>query len=144
MNAGGLAKGSFGNDSFYSGGTASAITAVIDTTAVTPSVPASIYSSARTGDFAYTIPNLAPGAVYSVRLHFAETSTSNANKRQFNVSINGVKVLSNFDIVSVAGSLNKAVVLQFAAVADSSGRIVLQFTGSKAGEGKVSAIEVLK
>ena len=79
-----------------------------------------------------------------MRLHFAETSTSNANKRRFNVSINGAKVLNNFDIVSVAGSLNKAVVLQFAAVADSSGRIVLQFTGSKAGEGKVSAIEVLK
>ena len=144
MNAGGLAKGSFGNDAFYSGGTASAITAVIDTTAVTPSVPASIYSSARTGDFSYTIPNLAPGTVYSVRLHFAETSTSNVNQRRFNVSINGTKVLNNFDIVSVAGSLNKAVVLQFAAMADSSGRIVLQFTGSKAGEGKVSAIEVLK
>ena len=53
-------------------------------------------------------------------------------------------MLSNFDIVSVAGSLNKAVVQQFAAMADSGGKIVLQFAGSKAGEGKVSAIEVLK
>ena len=89
------------------------VTTVIDTSAVTPSVPASIYSSARTGNFSYTIPNLAPGAVYSVRLHFAETSTSNANQRRFNVSINGTSVLSNFDIVSVAGSLNKAVVLHY-------------------------------
>ena len=144
INAGGLARGSFGNDAFYSGGTASTITAVIDTTGVTPSVPASIYGSARTGNFSYTIPNLVPGAVYSVRLHFAETSSSNANKRQFNVFINGVKVLNNFDIVSVAGSLNKAVVQQFAAVADSNGTIALQFSGSKGGSGKVSAIEVLK
>lgn len=144
VNAGGVAKGSFGNDAFYSGGTASVVTAVIDTSAATPLVPASIYNSARTGDFSYTLPNLIPGAVYSVRLHFVETSTSNANKRQFNVSINGTKVLNNFDIVSAAGSLNKAVVLHFAAVADSSGRIVLQFSGSKAGEGKLSAIEVLR
>jgi Malectin domain len=144
MNAGGLAIGSFGNDAFYTGGTASVVTPVIDTTAVTPSVPASIYSSARTGDFSYTIPNLTPGAVYSVRLHFAKTSTSNANQRRFNVSINGTKVLSNFDIVSAAGSLNKALVPRFASVADSSGRIVIQFTGSKAGTGKVSAIEVVR
>jgi hypothetical protein len=145
VNAGGLAKGSFGNDAFYSGGTASAITAVIDTSAVTPSVPASIYNSARTGDFSYTIPNLTPGAIHSVRLHFAETSTLNTNQRRFNVSINGTRVLSNFDIVSAAGSLNKAVVLQFASTADSTGRIVLQFSSNnKQSVAKVSAIEVFK
>ena len=139
VNAGGLAKGSFGNDALYSGGTATTVSTVIDTSAVTPSVPASIYSSARTGNFSYTIPNLTPGAVHSLRLHFAETSTLNANQRRFNVSINGTSVLSNFDIVSVAGSLNKAVVLHYRCVADSSGRIILQFSGNQPGAAKVSA-----
>jgi hypothetical protein len=144
VNSGGVAKGSFGNDAFYSGGAATTVTAVIDTSAVTPLVPASIYSSARTGNFSYTIPNLIPGAVYSLRLHFAETSTLTASQRQFSVSINGTSVLNNFDIVSVAGSLNKAAVLQYAVVADSSGRIVLQFSSTQAGGAKISAIEVLK
>ena len=143
VNSGGVAKGSFGNDSFYSGGAATTVTAVIDTSAVTPLVPASIYSSARTGNFSYTIPNLVPGAVYSLRLHFAETS-SVTSQRQFNVSINGTSVLNNFDIVSVAGGLNKAAVLQYAVVADSAGRIVLQFSSTQAGGAKISAIEVLK
>ena len=51
--------------------------------------------------------------------------------------------MNNFDIVSVAGSLNKAVVVPFACSADNNGRIVLQFSG-KFGSAKVNAIEVLK
>jgi hypothetical protein len=143
VNAGGSAKGSFVSDSYYSGGSTTVISNTVDTSAVSPAVPQSIYGSNRTGSFTYTIPNLVPGAVYQVRLHFAETSNLSGSRRRFNVLLNGTKILENFDIVSLAGSLNKATVVPYACVADSSGRIVLQFS-SKFGSAKVNAIEVLK
>ena len=53
-------------------------------------------------------------------------------QRRFDLSINETKVLSNFDMVSVAGSLNKAVVLHYRCVADGSGSIILQCSGNQA------------
>ena len=69
---------------------------------------ARIYQSRREGPFTYDIP-LPPGA-YELRLHFAETLYGENNvagggesSRVFNVSINGKKVLNEFDIVAEAG-----------------------------------------
>jgi len=38
-----------------------------------------------------------------VRLHFAEIYWTETTKRVFNVEINGIKVLDNYDIVAKAG-----------------------------------------
>ena len=67
--------------------------------------------------------NLTPGASYTVRLHFAEPSFSDAGRRQFNASLNGTEVLTDFDIVATAGGKDKAVVAELTATADGNGQI---------------------
>jgi len=61
--------------------------------------------------------------------------------RTFNVSINGVRVLTNFDIVATAGAKNTAVVEQFTQPASSTGDYVITFT-SVISQALVSGIEV--
>jgi hypothetical protein len=67
-----------------------------------------IYQSRREGAFQYDIP-LSPGT-YELRLHFAETLYGENNvagggeaSRVFNVYINGLEVLHEFDVISEAG-----------------------------------------
>ena len=62
-----------------------------------------------------------------MRLHFAEIYWTAAGQRVFNVAINGTPVLANFDIFSVAGAANKAVI-RVLLPADASGQIVVQYT----------------
>src|SRR5689334_9800845 len=65
-----------------------------------------LYRSARAGlygDFSYNIP--VPNGNYTVTLKMAETQFSNKGERVFNVAINGLPVLSNFDILAHAAPL---------------------------------------
>jgi hypothetical protein len=87
------------------------------------------------------VPNLTPGASYTVRLDFAEIYWNSAGQRLFNVAINGNQVLSNFDIFVTAGGKNIAIAETFTATANSSGQIVIQFTTIK-DNAKVSGIEI--
>jgi hypothetical protein len=87
------------------------------------------------------VPNLTPGASYTVRLDFAEIYWNSAGQRLFNVAINGNQVLSNFDIFATAGGKNIALAETFTATANSSGQIVIQFTTIK-DNAKVSGIEI--
>lgn len=143
INAGGSAAAPFVADADFSGGTTATSTNTIDTSGVTSPAPQSVYQSNRYGNFTYTIPNLTANASYTVRLHFAEVYWTQAGQRTFNVSINGQSVLSAFDIVGAAGATNKAVVKQFTATADSTGKIAIQFT-TVVDNAQVNGIEVLK
>ena len=71
-----------------------------------PGTPAEIYQTARTGVFTYTLPNLTPNATYTVRLHFADPTSTAAGQRQFNVDVNGARRLQNYDIYQQANSPN--------------------------------------
>jgi streptogramin lyase len=146
IDAGGPAAGSFVADADFSGGIQSgAFTATIDTSGVTNPAPQTVYQTERfggAGDFTYSIPGLAPGITYAVRLHFAEDFWSAAGQRVFNVSINGTQVLSNFDIFVAAGGMNKAIVETFNATADASGQITIQFTNTTTDFAKINGIEI--
>ena len=144
VNSGGGAVGSFKADSYYNGGIASSTSAVIDTTGVSNPAPQSVYQTKRFQDTTYTIPNLAPGVAYLVRLHFAETYLSTAGMRQFDVVINGVTVLNDFDIVAAAGAKDKAVVKQFVVFANSNGQIIIQYLTGSASTPQSNGIEILK
>jgi N-acetylneuraminic acid mutarotase/glucose/arabinose dehydrogenase len=61
-----------------------------------------LYINERAGAFSYAIP-ISSGGQYVVRLHFAELFFSSAGVRRFNVDIEGVRVLSSFDIYAQAG-----------------------------------------
>jgi hypothetical protein len=121
------------------GGYQLSTTKTIDTSGVLNPLPMADYQTERwndaqpstrinDGSFYYVVPSLQPGATYEVRLHFAEVHYTAAGQRVFNVLINGTQVLTNFDKVAGAGGPNKAVVREFAAVANSNGDIAIQFT----------------
>jgi hypothetical protein len=144
INAGGSAVGSFAADQdFRANGTWPSKTShAVDTVSVTNPAPQAVYQTQRVGSAVdYTIPGLKAGAVYTVRLDFAETFWQAAGKRVFNVNINNARVLSNFDIFAAAGAANKAVAESFNATAGSGGAIgiaLLAVTDNAA----VSGIEI--
>ena len=142
INAGGAAAGSYLADTDFTGGTASSTTATINTSLVANPAPLAVYQTERFGDFTYTIPNLTPGASYTVNLHFAEIYWTAAGKREFNVLINGATALTNFDVFAAAGGENIAIVKSFPATAASNGTITIQFTTGAADLPKVSGIEI--
>jgi Tol biopolymer transport system component len=142
VDAGGGAAGAFVADTGFTGGTTYSSTAVIDTSAVSNPAPQAVYQTERYGNFTYKATGLTPGVSYTVRLHFAELYFSSAGQRLFNVTINGVQVLSNFDIFAQAGGKNKAIVESFAATADAAGTITIGFISVK-NYAKVSGIEII-
>ena len=101
-----------------------------------------VYQVQRYGNFSYVMPSLTPGASYTVRLHFAESYFTIPGQRYFNVTINGAAALTNFDIATAAGGVNKAIVEQFTATADSSGNITITFTW-QTNWPLVNAVEIL-
>jgi hypothetical protein len=133
INAGGRATGNFVvDDGYFSGTSTTYVTAgfatLIDTSKATNPAPEAVYRSARQGkDFTYTVNNLTPNQPYTVSLDFAELFYQAAGKRQFNVTINGAQVLTNFDIFAAAGDVNTAVRKVIQTVADSNGVIHIQF-----------------
>jgi Malectin domain len=142
VNSGGPAVAPFAADENFTGGSTSSSTHAIDTSAVANPAPQAVYQSNRFGNFTYVFPGLTAGASYTVRLHFAEEYWTTAGSRVFNVLINGKQVLTNFDILATARAEYKAVVEQFTAAADSSGKITIQFVTVK-DNAQVNGIEIL-
>jgi glucose/arabinose dehydrogenase len=131
ISAGGAASGAYVADVDFSGGTVSGgTTTAIDTSNVANPAPMSVYQHGRYGIMSYVIPGLAAGQPYSVRLHFAEYVFGSAGQRVFSASINGTQVLSNFDIFVAAGAKFRAVVREFATVADAAGKVTVSFSAS--------------
>jgi hypothetical protein len=143
INSGGGAVSPFVADEDFSGGNESSVTSTITTTGVANAAPAAVYQSERWGVFTYTIPNLTPAHVYTVRLHFAEIAFSTAGARLFSVTLNGTTVLNNFDIFATAGAANKALVEQFTTPADATGKITISYVKGTADDPKSSGIEII-
>ena len=141
INAGGQAVGAFVADRDFTGGITINHANTINLTGVTNPAPMQVYQTARIGNFTYTIPGFTAGSSHTVRLHFAETFWTAAGKRKFNVSINGMQVLTNFDIFAAASAMNKAVIQQFTVNANAGGQYVIQFT-TVIDNSLVSGIEV--
>jgi uncharacterized protein YjdB/beta-glucanase (GH16 family) len=128
INCGGSGVGSFAADKWYSNGATYSYNNAVNFSGVPNAAPGAVYQSNRSGNLTYTISGLKPDSLYTTHLHFAENSKSNAGARLFNVKINGKQVLTDFDIFVAAGNAaNKAVVKNFNATADSSGKIAIQF-----------------
>jgi hypothetical protein len=83
-------------DNSVSGGTPYSVTAPISGT---PN--SGLFDSLRYGVFTYTIA--VPNGSYSVNLEFAETWANAAGVRVFSMQINGVSVLTNFDVFAKVG-----------------------------------------
>jgi hypothetical protein len=145
INACGPAVGNFITDTGFNGGHCDNVRNVISTTGVADAAPAAVYQTKRTGDnggsFKYTVSALTASRTYTVKLHFGDDVSTAAGQRKLTVLINGVQVLTGFDIFA-AGGLYRAVVRQFAAPATSQGYITVTLT-SVVGNPLLSGIEVI-
>ena len=116
INCGGLVASPFTPDTDYSGGaTYGTSLSHHGDRCRQCGADGSLPKLSRAAPAAYTVPNITPGATCTVRLHFAESSCTGAGQRQFNVLINNVPVLTNFDIFATAGAEYQAVVQTFTA-----------------------------
>lgn len=109
-----------------------------------------VYESERhDANLEYTIPVI-DNECYTIHLHFAEIfwdvsdgAPGGGGSRIFDVSINGVTVLNDYDMIATEGASLTAAIYSFdICQALGSTDIVLGFTGSE-DDGKISAIEVV-
>jgi hypothetical protein len=85
-----------------------------------------LYLRMRYGtNFGYTIP--AENGSYTLKLHFAECYYSAAGQRKMTVTVNGVTVLSNYDIFVAAGGKNRAVTVSVP-VTVTNGSVIIRLT----------------
>ena len=142
IESGGVGTGVFSADEEYIGGGTASTDNTIGVAGAVNAAPEAVYQSERNGTFHYKLTGLTPGAVYAVRLHFAEFHWTKPGQRVFNVDINDIRVLHDFDIVKIAGA-NEALVEQFRTKANSHGDIDVNFIEGAADKPKVSGIEVV-
>jgi hypothetical protein len=98
-----------------------------------------LYQTADGGVLAYTIP-VANGP-YNVILKFAEIMYNGPGMRQFNVTINGNQVLTNFDIAQAAGGGYTAIDKSFP-VTVTNGAIAIQFSKGALRDPLINAVEI--
>jgi hypothetical protein len=144
INANGWNTGTFLADACYSGGAVFSTTDAIDLSGLSGEVPPmSVFQTERFGAFTYTIPNRTRGSPQRVILYFAESVRTAAGQRTFDVAINGVKVLTAFDIFQAAGGKNRAVARSFDTTASASGQVVIEFLDTGPDLPKVCGITVV-
>lgn len=140
VNAGGAAYTdsngtTWAADTGYSAGASWSVTNPIANT-----VSPVLYQTCRYGSafgYQYNVPN----GTYTVTLKFAEVTYNGAGKRQFNVTINGAPVLTNFDIFATAGGELTAVDKSFP-VTVTGGVINVQFSTGAADWPMVNGIDI--
>jgi hypothetical protein len=121
-------------DANFSGG-------VVDNFPVTVSDTSNptLYQTARGAPFQYqfTVPN----GSYSVTLKFAELYFTQPGQRRFNVAINGLTVLADFDIIAQAGAARAAIDRTFSTTV-TNGQMVIQFLYGSADDPYINALEI--
>jgi hypothetical protein len=140
VNAGGSAysdpSGNFWSGDYgFTGGNTAGTGATVTGSNASP-----LYQTCRWGAFGYTVT--VPNGNYTVNLKFAEIYFTTAGSRMFNVSINGIPVLTNFDIVAQAGGPMQALDKSFP-VTVTNGQINIQFSAGAADQPLVNAIEIM-
>jgi hypothetical protein len=97
-----------------------------------------LYQSDRQGTtFSYTFNSL-PSGFYTLTLKFAEitylNNAANSGVRIFNVTVNGLQVLTDLDVAATTGGALLAYDQVFPGIVpNSAGQIVVQFTGTDLG-----------
>ena len=126
INCGSTASYPFRADTKYSGGTTQYTTDTIDMSGVDDPAPMTVYQHERYGNVTYTLDSLNANSRYIILLHFNERYFSTSGSRIFDVEINGVLVLDNFDIYATAGH-DVAVLRTFTTTSNASGVITIEF-----------------
>jgi hypothetical protein len=146
INAGGSAFTSstgkkFSADVYYASGTVSGIAGG----EIANTGDDALYRNARVGVFSYGLPS--GNGTFDVTLHFAETyfgsrTTGGVGSRRFNVDVEGVRRLTNYDVFAKAGGAMRAM-KETIRVTVSDGVLNLFFSKGAADNPLVSALEVV-
>jgi len=97
--------------------------------------PTAVYGSERNiltatqypGDIIYTLPNITVGINHAVRLYFFDNGYSvEPGDVEFDVYINNVLKLANFDLITAAGGARNGFWLDFPNITASNGAITLR------------------
>jgi hypothetical protein len=117
LNCGGPTLGEPGMDNYWEsdadyakGGRIHSVERNLEKDGVPNAGPRELYQTVRRSNHYYIFSDLTPGR-YTVRLHFNDNSRK--ERLSMDYSINGVKVLNGFDIVTEAGGKNRALVKEF-------------------------------
>ncbi|TGD82216.1 malectin domain-containing carbohydrate-binding protein [Hymenobacter wooponensis] len=148
LNAGGgalsTALGSFAADQGYSAATSYVYTT---TSPIAGTTDDALYQSERSsstnlGSFTYALP--LPNGTYQVVLHFADIYWSSPGQRVFDVSLEGQKVLDNYDIIRKVGPFTATTETFTTTVSDGVLHLLLSALASEGGvdRPKLSALEV--
>lgn len=127
-------------DEYYSGGTAVCRRAMVESSGD------ALFQGERYGNFSYRIP-VAPGK-YRLTLHFAETWFGTAGApaidgRVFNVFVNGVALLRDYQVMKDAGGPNREVSKMFDNLEpNAQGLLLIEFVPVE-NYAEVNAIEVV-
>jgi beta-galactosidase len=131
----------FGSDTYFVGGIAHGVNPPDTPSAARVTVLADdgrLYDSFREGEFSYRVP--LPNGRFRVQLKFTEPAVIVPGERVFDVMVNGVTQLQEFDILKAAGGRLKGVDRFFDAAVDN-GVLVLAFRPRR-GRALVSAISI--
>ncbi len=130
-------------DCYYTGGNQETCDETVATSGIALAAPPLLYRTDRHGPCRYAIP-ATPGRSYTVRLHFAETYYNAPREREFNVFINRVQVLKNFDIFAAAGGKDRALVEDFPRIhPNSHGEIDVRFTTGAVDQPTICGIQIV-
>jgi hypothetical protein len=108
----------------------------------TPWISASAIGGIRSIEITISKDKVVPDATYKIRLYFSELENKKSGERVFDVSIQGRKVLENFDIISEAGEKDKEIVKTFTGIA--VGNILTIKMNPKTGNTMLSGIELIQ
>jgi hypothetical protein len=134
-------------DAHFTGGQANSFPTAVQNTADDALYTTERSSVSDTTGFSYALP--VTNGTYTVRLHFAEIwfvggsgrEPSGSGQRVFDVQIEGVTVLDNFDITASVGHA-AATVRTFEGITVSDGALNLNFPPATADRPTIEAIEV--
>ena len=140
INAGGPAVAGWeAGSSYVSGGADHDFGQTPSVAGVIDPAPAEVYRTVRHQDHSYSFPEL-PNGTYTVRLHFVDQHSAD---RSMGYSIEGVKVLSNFNIVDEAGGVNRALVREFAVTVSDGNGMQIVATRDNGNDVFEAGIEIL-
>jgi len=101
----------------------------------------SIFASSRVGNFSYAIP-AAPGLTYKATLHFTDGTNAGAGERLFDVQVNGMQALHDFDVIAKSGGPRRAASATLRNLhPNAQGKLLFTFTPVR-DSAILSAIEV--
>jgi hypothetical protein len=101
-----------------------------------------LYRNERFGGVPFEYRFCAPDGTYTVKLKFAEIWFDKPGSRVFDVAINGLTVLKNFDVTAAAGGPRRAIDTEFR-VGPVDNQIRIEFR-PVVGDAKISAIEITR